>query len=161
MTDDAKFGPPALTFDDVLLLPAHSAVLPSEADTTARLTRDITLRVPLLSSAMDTLTEPRMAVAMARHGGFCVLHPNLATAEQAYQVAIVKRSPPPMATHPVHCGPVATTHHVDHSAARCRALLRRYISRSARTSRVVGSSWRGSAATQPIEAVTASVWPRT
>src|SRR5215469_10744541 len=77
MTDDAKFGPPALTFDDVLLLPAHSSLIPSEADTTARLTRMIELRVPLLSAAMDTVTEARMAVAMARQGGVGVLHRNM------------------------------------------------------------------------------------
>ena len=59
MTDVAKFEPPALTFDDVLLLPAHSAIMPSEADTTASLTRRITLRVPLVSAAMDTVTEAR------------------------------------------------------------------------------------------------------
>ena len=63
MTDQAKFGPPALTFDDVLLLPAHSQVLPAEADTAARLSRRITLRLPLVSSAMDTVTEARMAIA--------------------------------------------------------------------------------------------------
>src|SRR5262245_62769738 len=88
---DEKFGPPALTFDDVLLLPAHSVILPSEADTTARLTRLISLRIPLLSSAMDTVTEARMAVAMARQGGVGVLHRNMSVEEQAQQVDMVKR----------------------------------------------------------------------
>jgi len=90
MTDSAKFAPPALTFDDVLLLPAHSAVMPSEADTTASLSRRITLRVPLVSAAMDTVTEARMAVAMARQGGAGVLHRNLSVEDQAQQVDMVK-----------------------------------------------------------------------
>ena len=120
MTDDAKFGPPALTFDDVLLLPAHSAVMPSEADTTARLTRGITLRVPLLSSAMDTVTEARMAVAMARNGGIGVLHRNMSVEEQAHQVDIVKRSEAGMITNPVTCGPEATIAEVDEICARYR-----------------------------------------
>jgi len=63
MTDETKFGPPALTFDDVLLLPAHSEILPGDADTATRLSRRITLRLPLVSSAMDTVTEARMAIA--------------------------------------------------------------------------------------------------
>src|SRR5215475_7548828 len=92
MADQTKFGPPALTFDDVLLLPAHSAVLPGDADTAARLSRSITLRLPLISSAMDTVTEARMAVAMARHGGVGVLHRNLPVEDQAHQVDMVKRS---------------------------------------------------------------------
>jgi len=88
MTDE-KFSPPALTFDDVLLLPAHSAIMPSEADTAARLTRTITLRIPLVSSAMDTVTESRMAIAMARQGGVGVLHRNMSVEEQAQQVDMV------------------------------------------------------------------------
>ena len=120
MSDDAKFGPPALTFDDVLLLPAHSEILPSEADTTSQLTRGITLAVPLLSSAMDTVTEARMAVAMARHGGVGVLHRNMSIDEQAYQVDIVKRSEAGMITNPVTCGPEATIAEVDELCARYR-----------------------------------------
>ncbi|HEX6933631.1 MAG TPA: IMP dehydrogenase [Streptosporangiaceae bacterium] len=120
MTDDAKFGPPALTFDDVLLLPAHSQLMPSEADTTARLTRRISLRVPLLSSAMDTVTEARMAVAMARQGGVGVLHRNLSIEDQAYQVDIVKRSEAGMITNPVTCGPDATIAEVEELCGRYR-----------------------------------------
>ena len=120
MTDDAKFGPPALTFDDVLLLPAHSQLMPSEADTTGRLTRGITLRVPLVSSAMDTVTEARMAVAMARLGGVGVLHRNMSVDDQAYQVDIVKRSEAGMITNPVTCGPDATIAEVDELCARYR-----------------------------------------
>ena len=92
MTDDAKFAPQALTFDDVLLLPAHSAILPAEADTAAQLSRQIRLGVPLVSSAMDTVTEARMAVAMARQGGVGVLHRNLSVEDQAQQADMVKRS---------------------------------------------------------------------
>jgi IMP dehydrogenase len=120
MTDDAKFGPPALTFDDVLLLPAHSQLLPSEADTTGRLTRRISLRVPLLSSAMDTVTEASMAVAMARQGGAGVLHRNMSIDEQAHQVDIVKRSEAGMITNPVTCGPEATLAEVEELCARYR-----------------------------------------
>src|SRR6185437_16756606 len=92
MTDDAKFAPQALTFDDVLLLPAHSAILPAEADTTAQLSRRVRIGVPLVSSAMDTVTEARMAVAMARQGGVGVLHRNLSVEDQAQQADMVKRS---------------------------------------------------------------------
>jgi IMP dehydrogenase len=117
---DEKFGPPALTFDDVLLLPAHSAILPSEADTTARLTPRIRLRIPLLSSAMDTVTEARMAIAMARHGGVGVLHRNMSVEEQAQQVDMVKRSEAGMITNPVTCGPDATVAQVEELCQRYR-----------------------------------------
>jgi IMP dehydrogenase len=120
MTDDGKFGPPALTFDDVLLLPAHSDILPSEADTASKLTRGITLAVPLLSSAMDTVTEARMAVAMARNGGAGVLHRNMSVDDQAYQVDIVKRSEAGMITNPVTCGPETTIAEVGELCARYR-----------------------------------------
>jgi IMP dehydrogenase len=85
----SKFALLGLTFDDVLLLPAESDVVPTEVDTSTRLSRNITLRVPLVSSAMDTVTEARMAIAMARHGGMGVLHRNLPAAEQAAQVEVV------------------------------------------------------------------------
>ncbi len=120
MTDDAKFGPPALTFDDVLLLPAHSTLLPSDADTSARLTRRITLHMPLVSSAMDTVTEARMAVAMARIGGIGVLHRNMSIEAQAHQVDIVKRSEAGMITNPVTCGPDATIAEVEELCSRYR-----------------------------------------
>ena len=99
-----KFRPLGLTFDDVLLLPAASEVLPAEADTTARLTRRLQVRVPLLSSAMDTVTEARMAIAMARQGGVGVLHRNLPIDDQASQVDLVKRSEAGMVSNPVTCG---------------------------------------------------------
>src|SRR5260370_12165162 len=120
MTDDVKFAPPGLTFDDVLLLPAYSAVLPNEADTATRLSRNITLRIPLVSSAMDTVTEARMAVAMARQGGAGVLHRNLSIEAQAQQVDTVKRSEAGMITNPVTCGPDATVADVETLCARFR-----------------------------------------
>jgi IMP dehydrogenase len=94
--------------------------MPNEADITARLTRAITLRVPLVSSAMDTVTEARMAVAMARQGGVGVLHRNLSVDEQAQQVDMVKRSEAGMITNPVTCGPEATVAEVERLCARYR-----------------------------------------
>ena len=120
MADDVKFAPPGLTFDDVLLLPAHSTIMPSDADLTARLTRRLSLRIPLISSAMDTVTEARMAVAMARQGGAGVLHRNLTVDEQAQQVDMVKRSEAGMITDPVTCGPGATVAEVEALCARYR-----------------------------------------
>jgi len=121
MTDsDIKFAPVGLTFDDVLLLPAHSTVLPSEADTAARITKSITLRIPLVSASMDTVTEARMAIAMARQGGVGVLHRNMSVEEQAQQVDMVKRSEAGMITNPVTCGPDATIADVDALCAQFR-----------------------------------------
>src|ERR1700748_218643 len=117
---DGKFAPVGLTFDDVLLLPAHSAVLPGEADTSTRITRRHRLRVPLVSGSMDTVTEARMAIAMARQGGVGVLHRNLSVEEQAQQVDMVKRSEAGMITHPVTCGPDATIADVDALCGRYR-----------------------------------------
>jgi len=112
--------PLALTFDDVLLAPAESEVVPSEADTGTRLTRRIDLAVPLVSSAMDTVTEARMAIAMARLGGIGVLHRNLPVEDQALQVDRVKRSEAGMVTNPVTCGPDDTLAEVDTLCARYR-----------------------------------------
>jgi IMP dehydrogenase len=109
-----------LTFDDVLLLPAESDVVPSEVDTTSRLTRNISVRVPLLSSAMDTVTEARMAIAMARQGGVGILHRNLSIEDQATQVDMVKRSEAGMVTNPVTCGPEDTLAEVDALCGRYR-----------------------------------------
>ncbi|MGH3784702.1 MAG: IMP dehydrogenase, partial [Pseudonocardiaceae bacterium] len=116
----SKFALLGLTFDDVLLLPAESDVVPSEVDTSTRLSRNITLRVPLVSSAMDTVTEARMAIAIARHGGMGVLHRNLPAAEQAAQVEVVKRSEAGMVTDPVTCSPDDTLAEVDALCARYR-----------------------------------------
>src|SRR4051794_6291847 len=112
--------PLALTFDDVLLLPAESDVIPSEVTTSTRLSRRITLAVPLVSSAMDTVTEARMAIAMARQGGIGVLHRNLSIEDQALQVDQVKRSEAGMVTNPVTCGPDDTLRDVDALCARYR-----------------------------------------
>jgi IMP dehydrogenase/GMP reductase len=109
-----------LTFDDVLLLPAASDVVPATADTSSQLTKKIRLRVPLVSSAMDTVTESRMAIAMARAGGMGVLHRNLPVAEQAGQVETVKRSEAGMVTDPVTCSPDNTLAEVDAMCARFR-----------------------------------------
>ena len=116
----APFAYLGLTFDDVLLLPAESDVVPSEVDTTSRLTRNISVRVPLVSSAMDTVTEGRMAIAMARQGGVGILHRNLAIEDQAAQVDMVKRSEAGMVSNPVTCGPDATLAEVDALCGRYR-----------------------------------------
>jgi IMP dehydrogenase len=112
--------PLGLTFDDVLLLPAESDLIPSEVRTHARLSRRITLQIPLVSSAMDTVTEARMAIAMARHGGIGVLHRNLSVEDQAQQADLVKRSEAGMITNPVTCSPEDTVSHVDGLCARYR-----------------------------------------
>src|SRR5574339_715520 len=81
----------ALTFDDVLLIPAHSSVLPRDVKLSTRLTRGITLNIPLVSAAMDTVTEARLAIAIAQEGGIGIVHKNLAPKAQAAEVARVKR----------------------------------------------------------------------
>ena len=116
----AKFATLGLTFDDVLLLPGESDIIPSEVDTTARVTRNITARIPLLSSAMDTVTEARMAIAMARQGGVGVLHRNLSVDDQAAQVDLVKRSEAGMVSNPVTCSPEATLADVEVLCGRYR-----------------------------------------
>jgi IMP dehydrogenase len=100
--------PLGLTFDDVLLRPAESSVLPSMADTRTRLTREIALNIPVLSSAMDTVTEADMAIAMAQLGGIGVLHRNLEVAEQCAAVRAVKRYESGMVVNPITIGPDAT-----------------------------------------------------
>ena len=82
----------ALTFDDVLLLPAHSRVLPRDVDLRTRLTRDIAINIPLISAAMDTVTESRMAIALAQEGGIGIIHRNLSIEVQTREVHKVKRS---------------------------------------------------------------------
>jgi IMP dehydrogenase len=113
-------APLGLTYDDVLLLPGETDVIPSDVDTTTRLTRDITLRVPLVSSAMDTVTESRMAIAMARQGGIGVLHRNLSIDDQAYQVDLVKRTQTGMISNPVTIGADATLEELDEICGQYR-----------------------------------------
>src|ERR687883_63169 len=95
----------ALTFDDVLLIPQHSTVLPRQVDVGTRLTRRIRLNVPLVSAAMDTVTESRLAIAMAQHGGLGVIHKNLSIEEQASEVDRVKRSESGMIVNPITLSP--------------------------------------------------------
>ena len=118
--DPDKIAMMGLTFDDVLLIPAESNVVPSDVDTSTQLTREISLRIPILSSAMDTVTESRMAIAMARQGGLGVLHRNLSASDQATQVEIVKRSEAGMVTDPVTAAPSDTLAEVDEKCARFR-----------------------------------------
>lgn len=107
------FAPLGLTFDDVLLQPNLSDVIPSEVDTSTQVSRNITVKIPLISSAMDTVTEARMAIAMARQGGLGVLHRSMSIDDQARQVDLVKRSESGMVTDPVTTGPDATLTEVD------------------------------------------------
>ncbi|WP_299660479.1 IMP dehydrogenase [uncultured Ruegeria sp.] len=109
----------ALTFDDVLLVPGASSVLPATADTTTRATREISMNIPLLSSAMDTVTEARMAIAMAQAGGIGVVHKNLSIEEQAREVRRVKRFESGIVYNPV-------TLRVDQTLADAQALVDRY-----------------------------------
>jgi IMP dehydrogenase len=115
-----KFAALGLTFDDVLLLPGETDVIPSEVDTSSRLTREITVNLPLVSSAMDTVTESRMAIAMARQGGLGVLHRNLSIEDQAGQADFVKRSESGMISDPVTIGPDATLEQLDERCGQYR-----------------------------------------
>ncbi len=109
-----------LTYDDVLLLPGDTDMAPDEIDTTSRLTREISLRVPLISAAMDTVTESRMAIAMARQGGIGILHRNLSVEDQAMQVDLVKRTQTGRITNPVTIGPDATLEDLDRVCGQYR-----------------------------------------
>ncbi len=102
---ERRFGKEGLTFDDVLLVPAESAVLPDEVSTRTRLTRTINLNIPVISAAMDTVTEARMAIALAREGGVGVIHRNLSVDDQVEEVDKVKRSESGMIVEPVTLRP--------------------------------------------------------
>ena len=118
--DPNKVAFRGLTFDDVLLLPAESHIVPSEVDTSTQFSRNIKLGIPIASAAMDTVTESRMAIAMARQGGIGVLHRNLSAQDQAEQVDVVKRSESGMVTDPVTASPDMTLNDVDALCARFR-----------------------------------------
>ena len=100
----------ALTFDDVLLVPRHSTVIPSEVDVSSWVTRNIRVHVPIVSAAMDTVTESRLAIAMAQHGGLGVIHKNLTIEEQASEVDRVKRSESGMIVNPITVSPTHRIH---------------------------------------------------
>ena len=114
------FGFVGLTYDDVLLLPGHTDVIPSEADTSSRVTRRIPVAPPLISAAMDTVTETRLAIAIAREGGIGIIHRNLSIADQAAMVDRVKRSESGMITDPITTTPDATIEEVDGLCAQYR-----------------------------------------
>src|SRR5438067_13176907 len=108
---ERKVGKEGLTFDDVLRLPAESSVLPNDVSTVTRLTPKIALRIPLVSAAMDTVTEARLAVALARAGGIGIVHRNLSIADQVAEVDKVKRSESGMIVEPVTLPPDAPVAH--------------------------------------------------
>jgi IMP dehydrogenase len=116
---EEKFGREGLTFDDVLLVPAESSVLPNDVRTATRLTRTIALEIPIVSAAMDTVTEARLAIALAREGGLGVLHRNLSIADQVAEVDKVKRSESGMIVEPVTLRP-------DDSVGEALSLMERY-----------------------------------
>ena len=116
---EEKFGREGLTFDDVLLVPAESSVLPNDVRTATRLTRTIALEIPIVSAAMDTVTEARLAIALARHGGVGILHRNLSIADQVAEVDKVKRSEAGTIVEPV-------TLRADDSVADALELMARY-----------------------------------
>uniref|UniRef100_A0AAU3GSF7 Inosine-5'-monophosphate dehydrogenase n=1 Tax=Streptomyces sp. NBC_01401 TaxID=2903854 RepID=A0AAU3GSF7_9ACTN len=115
-----KFATLGLTYDDVLLLPGASDVLPNAVDTSSLISRNVRVNIPLLSAAMDKVTEARMAIAMARQGGVGVLHRNLSVEDQVNQVDLVKRSESGMVTDPITVGPDATLGEADALCAKFR-----------------------------------------
>src|SRR5438093_1187566 len=116
---ERKFGKEGLTFDDVLLLPAESSVLPNDVSTVTRLTPKIALNIPIVSAAMDTVTEARLAIALARAGGIGIVHRNRSIADQVAEVDKVKRSESGMIVEPVTLGPAD-------SVAQALELMERY-----------------------------------
>ena len=108
-----KFGKQGLTFDDVLLIPAHSDVLPRDVDVRTHLTQNVTLNIPVMSAGMDTVTEAEMAIAMARGGGIGVIHKNMSIDEQAREVKLVKRSEHGIIVDPIYLAPDNTLSDAD------------------------------------------------
>ncbi len=119
MNFDAKFVKQGLTFDDVLLIPAASDILPADIELKTRLTKNITLNIPVMSAAMDTVTEYRMAIAIAREGGIGIIHKNMSIGAQAEQVDMVKRSENGVITNPFWLSP-------DHTLAEADELCGKY-----------------------------------
>lgn len=120
MTEQEKFGREGLTFDDVLLVPASSSVLPRDVDVSTRFTRRLRLNVPIVAAPMDTVTEARMAIAMAREGGIGVIHKNMSAENQAAEVDKVKRSEHGVIIDPIFLGPDATVREAMAMMARYR-----------------------------------------
>lgn len=119
MNWEEKFGKEGITFDDVLLIPAESEVLPAEVNVTTRLTREIKLNIPIVSAGMDTVTEARLAIAMAREGGIGVIHKNMSIDRQASEVDRVKRSEHGVITDPISLSP-------DHTIREAMDIMERY-----------------------------------
>src|SRR5256884_8281419 len=111
--------PEALTFDDVLLLPAHSGIVPAQTNTQTQISRNIRLNIPIISAAMDTVTESRMAIALAQQGGMGIIHRNLSIDQQANEVDKVKRSESGMIVDPVTMSP-------DDKVADALEVMRKY-----------------------------------
>ena len=107
---DDKFGPEGLTFDDVLLIPAKSDVLPRDVSVVTKLTKDLTLNIPIMSAGMDTVTEHRLAIAMAREGGIGIIHKNMSIEKQAAEIDMVKRSEHGIIVDPIYLSPHHTLH---------------------------------------------------
>ena len=119
MNQDQKFVKQGLTFDDVLLIPAASDILPADIELKTKLTKKITLNIPVMSAAMDTVTEYRMAIAIAREGGIGIIHKNMSIGAQAEQVDMVKRSENGVITNPFWLSP-------DHTLAEADELCGKY-----------------------------------
>lgn len=117
---ETKFAKEGLTFDDVLLVPAHSEVLPKEVDLSVQLTPKIKLSIPIISAGMDTVTESRMAIAMARQGGIGIIHKNMSIEEQAEEVEKVKRSENGVITNPFFLTPTHQVYDAEHLMGKYR-----------------------------------------
>ena len=117
---ETKFAKEGLTFDDVLLVPAHSEVLPKDVDLSVQLTRKIKLNIPMISAGMDTVTESKMAIAMARQGGIGIIHKNMSIDEQAEEVEKVKRSENGVITNPFFLTPEHQVFDAEHLMGKYR-----------------------------------------
>ena len=133
-----KFRSEALTFDDVLLVPAHSQVLPKDVDTTSRFSRNVKLNIPVSSSAMDTVTETQMAIGMARQGGIGVIHKKMSVERQAEMVTKVKRSEAGMIVDPITLTKEASLQQADTMMGEYRISGVPIIEESPKGGRLVG-----------------------